>query len=160
MLRNIFKNTQDSLQQKLLKGWESWWGMDSLQKPFTPNADTLLLFPVSGLPGSSLVHSNRMYLFLHTFSCQLPSNLHWWLLANNHRWKLKKSCTHVIWKLIQLLKVVHLKCIWEHLIKYLRNSYMSTFTSNTFISEEISWKDMKSAQLAQVNFKMEKDKRK
>jgi len=33
---------------------------------------------------------------------------------------------------------------------------MSTFTSNTFISEEISWKDMKSAQLAQVNFKMEK----
>jgi len=89
----------------------------------------------------------------------LPASLKSPLMAvgkHNHRWKQKKSCTHVIWKLIQLLKVVHLKCIWEHLIKYLRNSYMSTFTSNTFISEEISWKDMKSAQLAQVNFKMEK----
>lgn len=51
---------------------------------------------------------------------------------HNHRWKPRQSCTHIIQKLIQLLKIVHLKHIWQHLIKNLHNSCMSTFMINTF----------------------------
>lgn len=65
----------------------------------------------------------------------LPTSLSSPLMAvgkHNRRWKLRQSCTHIIQKLIQLLKIVHLKRIWQHLIKYLHNSYMSTFMINTF----------------------------
>lgn len=145
MLRNIFENTQDSLQQELLKGQESWWGTDSLQKPSAPNTDTTSISSVWAALLLSGPFKQNVLVSPHVF---LPASLKSPLMAvgkHNHRWKVKKSCTHIIWKLIQLLEVVHLKCIREHLIKYLHNSHMSTFASNTFISEEISWKDTKFA---------------
>jgi len=76
---------QDSLQQKLFKGQESAeeWIAFLSSKAFYSKCSPFTSIYRSRLPGSpSLVHSNRMSLFLHTFPCQLPSALHWWLLAN------------------------------------------------------------------------------